>query len=188
MHGHFPLLLIQTNLDGIFPVPVEPATMPHAGNTKEEVSRALLSRSLKSIGKVDKQSIGQFLVYSINMWDKFTSSFLVNYVFWPKEIPFTWKFCPFDELSSNLCFEVTIILEFPRRHSGKESACQCRSYKRWRFNPWVRKIPWSRKWQPLLRVLPGKFCGQGSLVGYGLCYHKETDITEQQSTHTRLQY
>ena len=26
--------------------------------------------------------------------------------------------------------------------SGKESACQCRSY---RFKPWVRKIPWSRK-------------------------------------------
>ena len=30
--------------------------------------------------------------------------------------------------------------------SGKEPACQCR---RCRFNPWVRKIPWRRKWQPL---------------------------------------
>ena len=37
---------------------------------------------------------------------------------------------------------------FPRRRSGKESACQCRRHKRCRFDPWVRKIPWSRKWQP----------------------------------------
>ena len=27
----------------------------------------------------------------------------------------------------------------------KESTCQCR---RCRFNPWVGKIPWKRKWQP----------------------------------------
>ena len=29
--------------------------------------------------------------------------------------------------------------------SGKESACQCRRH---RFDPWVRKMPWRRKWQP----------------------------------------
>ena len=29
--------------------------------------------------------------------------------------------------------------------SGKESTCQCR---RCRFDPWVRKIPWSRIWLP----------------------------------------
>ena len=28
---------------------------------------------------------------------------------------------------------------------GKESACQCRRHG---FYPWVRKIPWRRKWQP----------------------------------------
>ena len=33
----------------------------------------------------------------------------------------------------------------PRWLSGKESACQCRRYG---FNPWIRKIPWSRKWKP----------------------------------------
>ena len=37
----------------------------------------------------------------------------------------------------------------PRWHSRKESACQCRQHKRCGFDPWVRKIPWSRKWQPL---------------------------------------
>ena len=30
---------------------------------------------------------------------------------------------------------------FPRWNSGRESACQCRRCKRYRLNPWVRKIP-----------------------------------------------
>ena len=33
------------------------------------------------------------------------------------------------------------------------------------FNPWVRKIPWRRKWQPVPVLLPGKFHEQRSLVG-----------------------
>ena len=32
--------------------------------------------------------------------------------------------------------------------NGKESACQYRRDKRQGFDPWVRKIPWRRKWQP----------------------------------------
>ena len=32
--------------------------------------------------------------------------------------------------------------------SCKESVCQCRRHKRCRFDPWVGKIPWRRKWQP----------------------------------------
>ena len=32
--------------------------------------------------------------------------------------------------------------------------------------PWVRKIPWRRKWQPTALYLPGKFHGQRSLAGY----------------------
>ena len=45
--------------------------------------------------------------------------------------------------------------------SGREPACQFRESKRHRFNPWVWKIPWSRKWQPTPILLPGKFHGQG---------------------------
>ena len=37
---------------------------------------------------------------------------------------------------------------FPRGASGKEPTCQCRRHKRYRFNPWVGKIPWRRAWQP----------------------------------------
>ena len=55
---------------------------------------------------------------------------------------------------------------FPGGTSGKEPACQCRRHKRCRFNPWVGKIPWSRKWQPTPVFLPGKSHGQRSLAGY----------------------
>ena len=61
---------------------------------------------------------------------------------------------------------------------GKESAYQCRRRERCTFNPWVRKIPWSRKWQPTLVFLPGKFHGQGNLVDCSPWGHKELDTTE----------
>ena len=50
--------------------------------------------------------------------------------------------------------------------SGKESACQCRRPKGLRFDPWVRKIPWRRAWQPLPVFTPGKSHEQKSQVGY----------------------
>ena len=56
--------------------------------------------------------------------------------------------------------------------SGKESACQCRRHKRHKFDPWVRKIPWRKGWQPTPVFLPGKSHGQKSLVGYSLWGHK----------------
>ena len=45
------------------------------------------------------------------------------------------------------------------------------------FNPWVGKIPWTRKWQPTLVLWPGKSCGQRSLMGYSPWGHKELDKT-----------
>ena len=70
--------------------------------------------------------------------------------------------------------------------SGKESACWSRRQKRLRFNPWVGKTLWRRKWQPTAVVLPGKFHGQRSLVGYSLWGHKEPDTTEPTRTHRNL--
>jgi len=49
---------------------------------------------------------------------------------------------------------------------GKESTCQCNRHKRQRFDPWVGKIPWGRKWPPAPVFLPEKFHGQRSLLGY----------------------
>ena len=51
-------------------------------------------------------------------------------------------------------------------HNSTESACQCRRHRRHRFNSWVGKILWSKKWQPVPVFLPGKFHGQRSLAGY----------------------
>ena len=34
------------------------------------------------------------------------------------------------------------------------------------FGPWLGKISWSRKRQPIPVFLPGKFHGQWSLAGY----------------------
>ena len=35
-----------------------------------------------------------------------------------------------------------------------------------RFDPWVRKIPWKRKWQPTPVFFPGESHGQRSLTGF----------------------
>ena len=48
----------------------------------------------------------------------------------------------------------------------EEPACKVRRYKRYRFHPWVRKIPWSRTWQPTPVLLSGEFQGQRGLAGY----------------------
>ena len=42
----------------------------------------------------------------------------------------------------------------------------------------VRKIPWSRKWQPTPVFLPGKTHGQRSLAVFHLWGHREADMTE----------
>ena len=68
----------------------------------------------------------------------------------------------------------------PRWCSGKKFICQYRKHK---DDPWVGKIPWSRKWQPTLVFLMGKFYGQRSLVGYSPWGCKELATTEH--THTQ---
>ena len=52
------------------------------------------------------------------------------------------------------------------------------------IDPWVRKIPWGRKWQPTLVFLTGKSHEQRAQVGYSPCGHKQLDMTEH--THTYM--
>ena len=52
---------------------------------------------------------------------------------------------------------------FPGGASGKEPGCQCRRHKRGGFDPWVRKIPWMKAWQPTPVFLPGESHRQRSL-------------------------
>ena len=58
--------------------------------------------------------------------------------------------------------------------SGKESTYQYRTVG---FHPWVRKVPWRRKWQPIRVLLPGKSHGPRSLVGCSQMVPKELDTT-----------
>ena len=73
--------------------------------------------------------------------------------------------------------------------SDKESTFQCRRYRNCRLDPWVWKIPWSRKWQPTPVSLPREYQGQGSLVGCRLWGRTESDMTEateQQQQQAKL--
>ena len=54
----------------------------------------------------------------------------------------------------------------------------CLQCRRSGLNPWIRKIPWRRKWQATPVILDWR-----SLVAYSLWGHKESDTTEWLSLH-----
>jgi len=60
----------------------------------------------------------------------------------------------------NFLVTLRLTVGLPRGLSGKETTC-----KRYGFDPWVRKFPWRRKWQPTLVFLPREFHGQRRLAG-----------------------
>ena len=69
-----------------------------------------------------------------------------------------------------------------KKKKKKKPTCQCR---RPGFDPWVRKIPWRRKWQPSPVFLSGKSHGQRILVGYspwGLKRVRHDLVTKQPTT------
>jgi len=74
--------------------------------------------------------------------------------------------CLFDLLSELYILELYYIWGFPGGTSGKEPACPCRRHKKCDFDPWVKKIPWRRAWQPIPVFFPGESHGQKNLVGY----------------------
>ena len=54
----------------------------------------------------------------------------------------------------------------------------CLQCRRPRFDPWVGKIPWRRKWEPTPVFLPGKSQWTEEPAGCSLCGCKESDMTE----------
>ena len=74
-----------------------------------------------------------------------------------------------------------IIMGFPGDSVEKNLPANVR---RCGLSPWVRKIPWRRKWQPTPVLLPGKSHGWRSLVGCSPRGHKESDTTERLHFHT----
>ena len=63
---------------------------------------------------------------------------------------------------SNYIAYFCINLNYPGGSDGKRICLQC---SRPRFNPWVGKIIWRRKWQSTPVFLPGVSHGQRSLSG-----------------------
>ena len=76
-----------------------------------------------------------------------------------------------------MCY-IWLSMGFPDSASGKEPTREFRRHKRHRFDPWVGKIPRSRKWQPTPVFWSGKFQGQRSLEGCSPWVCKESDSTE----------
>ena len=59
----------------------------------------------------------------------------------------------------------------------------CLQCGRPKFESWVGKIPWRRKWQSITVLLPWKSHGRRSLVGYSPWGRKESDTTEWLYSH-----
>ena len=73
------------------------------------------------------------------------------------------------EISDNVTLLLVIYRHcksFPGGVSGKRSASNAGDINRNGFDPWVRKIPWRRAWQPTPVFFPGESRGQRSLAGY----------------------
>ena len=64
------------------------------------------------------------------------------------------------------------ILAYQGGASGKEPTCQHRRHKRHKFDPWIGKIPWRRKWQPTPAILAWRITWTESLAGYTSWGHK----------------
>ena len=64
----------------------------------------------------------------------------------------------------------------------------CLQCRKLRFDPWVGKIPWRRKWQPTPVFFPGESHGQRSLEGYSPWGHKGQTWLKRLSMHTYTRY
>ena len=66
------------------------------------------------------------------------------------------------------------VMVFPEGSAVKNLLCS--TLRRYGFNPWVRKMPWRRAWQPTPVFWPGEFYGLYSPWGV-----KQSDRTERLS-------
>ena len=124
------------------------------------------------------------------------SNELALHLRWPKYWNFSFSISPSNEYSGLISFRIdwfdllaiqgilksspVVLLEFslPSLLSlVTQMVNVCLQCRRPRFNPWVRKIPCRREWQPTPVFLPGESLGQRSLAGYSPWGCKESDLT-----------
>ena len=75
---------------------------------------------------------------------------------WDRLVPQLDPICVFKSWWGFRTTKIKTNRGFPAGTSGKESVCQCRRYKRCQFDPWVKKVPWRRKWLPTPVFLPAR--------------------------------
>ena len=63
---------------------------------------------------------------------------------------------------------------------GFPGSLQC---KRSEFNPWIRKMPWRRKWQPTSSILAWRIPWTEEPGGLQFMGSQESDMTEQLNHH-----
>ena len=90
-----------------------------------------------------------------------------------------WAEKCFERVEKGNWFGVFKVVRVSGGLNGGESASQ---HKRHRFDPWIGKILWRRKWWSTPVFLPGKSHGQRSLAGYGPWGQKESDTIEHAYT------
>ena len=79
-------------------------------------------------------------------------------------------------------------LKDPLIHScGKESPCQCKRHKGFRFNPWILKIPWSNIWQPTPIFFPKNPMDREAWWAHGVT-KSQTQLSTCMHTHTSRTY
>ena len=75
-----------------------------------------------------------------------------------------------------------VTMGFPGGSDSKESACNAGDSRDWNLISWLTSSGVG-DCNPLWYILPRKFHGQRSLVGYSLWDRKESDVMEQTHTH-----
>ena len=94
---------------------------------------------------------------------------------WPKYWSFSFNISPSNKYSGPISFRMNWLNLLAVQETLKTLLQH--------HDPWVRKIPWRRRWQPTPVFLPGESHGRRSLVGYSPRGGKELDMTERLHFH-----
>ena len=84
----------------------------------------------------------------------------------------------YDNHKWRMWYKITCILRFMKASLVAQMVKNLLQCGRPRLDPWVRKIPWRREWQPTPVFLPGESHGQRSLAGHSPWGCKELDLAE----------
>ena len=92
---------------------------------------------------------------------------------WIKKIRYIYLICILWKIHCIWASQVVLMVKNLSANVGDTKSCG--------FNPWVRKIPWRRIWQPTPGFLPEKFHGQRNLGGYSPWSYRELNTNKQLS-------